>query len=435
MNKPSVNNNINNNDTTSLSDGGVKQSMSVGDDSSKRLYLDNAATSYPKPSGVMQAMVDYAANLGASPGRGAYRESREAAQLLYKCRGRINELINGEAREQVVFTLNCSDALNLAIKGLVDYYNGQGKKCHVITTWMDHNSILRPVNELVNKGMIEQTRVECDPITGMVDPEDICKVIKPHTRLIATLHGSNVSGTLQPISEIGLICREHSIAFLVDAAQTLGHIPVDVQDMHIDLLAFPGHKGLLGPLGTGGLYLKPGMEKFVNTLREGGTGSVSEDDVQPGFMPDKYEPGSHNALGIVGLSEGIAWLQSKGIDNLRAHEVKLIRLMLDRLTDCDSMPGLHLYGSVDAGTRCGVFSVRHEQYTPDKLAQLLENEFGLLTRSGLHCAPLAHKTFGTDKFGGTVRLSFSPFISIEDVDYICGCLAAFCQKHTKVTSY
>jgi cysteine desulfurase/selenocysteine lyase len=390
----------------------------------RRLYMDNAATSFPKPPAVHQAMMHYATELGASPGRGSYAEAREAGRLMYQCRQRICKLINGTSPEHVIFTLNTTDALNLAIRGIVRPGD------HVITTWMDHNSILRPYNALVDQMSIEQTRVKVDPQTGLVDPQDIAKAITPKTRLISVVHGSNVTGTVQPVEEVGKIAREHDIPLLVDAAQTLGHMPVDVQAMNIDLLAFPGHKGLLGPLGTGALYIRPGLEKKMRPVREGGTGSVSEHDVQPDFMPDRFEPGSHNAIGIIGLSEGVQWILDQGIDKLWQHEQDLIRVMLDGLTDTGPIPGLTLYGPQGVRNRCGVFSVRIEGYDqPQTLSDVLEKEFGILTRSGIHCAPLAHQTFGTHGLGGMTRLSFGPFLTKQDVKYACDALAVIASRH------
>lgn len=264
--------------------------------------MDNAATSFPKPPAVLEAMTDYATRIGASAGRGAYAEAREAGELIDQCRQRLNQLIGGEDPNHIIFTLNTTDALNMAIRGLVHAGTLPG---HVITTWLDHNSVLRPFNMLAGTVGLEQTRIACDPQTGLVDPEDIRKAIRKDTRLIAVVHGSNVTGTVQPIRDIGRIAREAGVPFLVDAAQTLGHLPLNVREDCIDLLAFPGHKGLLGPLGTGGLYIRPGLEKKMRTVREGGTGSRSEQDIQPDFMPDRFEPGSHNAIGIVGLSQGV----------------------------------------------------------------------------------------------------------------------------------
>ncbi|QOV92149.1 aminotransferase class V-fold PLP-dependent enzyme [Humisphaera borealis] len=296
--------------------------------SPRRLYLDNAATSFPKPRTVTDAMVRYATQLGASAGRGAYQEAIETGALIHECRRRLNRLLNGEKAEHFVFTLNCSDALNLAIKGLIDPAR---QPAHAICTHIDHNSILRPLNELESRGWISQTQVPVDSATGLVDPDDIRRAIRPETKLVAITHASNVTGTVQPIREIGRICRERAVPFIVDAAQSVGHLPIDVRADCIDLLAAPGHKALLGPLGTGFLYIRPGLEKSLRTLREGGTGSVSELATQPDFMPDKYEPGSHNAIGIIGLSEGVKWVLEQGIETLHAHEMDLVHLPRRRL--------------------------------------------------------------------------------------------------------
>ena len=397
----------------------------------QRLYMDNAATSYPKPPVVHEAMLDYATRIGASPGRGGYAEAREAAGLMLECRRRINTLINGDPDkpEQIVFTLNTTDALNLAIRGLVSTAGGNALP-HVITTRLDHNSVLRPYNELVSRGNIEQTRIACDSTSGLVDPNDIGKAIRPNTALIAVVHGSNVTGTLQPIGDIGRIARGYDVPFLVDAAQTLGHTPIDVQADCIDLLAFPGHKGLLGPLGTGGLYIRPGVEKRMITIREGGTGSSSERDTQPCFMPDRFEVGSHNAIGIAGLGAAVGWILDRGVEQLWQHEQKLIQAMVEQLSQADRMPGLQWYGPRSTEHRCGVFAVRIEGFDePQVLSNLLEAAYGILTRSGIHCAPLAHMTFGTHQLGGMTRFSFGPFLSVADIGRACDALAQACRHH------
>jgi len=390
----------------------------------RRLYMDNAATSFPKPPAVHEAMTRFMTELGASPGRGAYAEAREAGRLLALCRQRINTLIHGEKPEHIIFTLNTTDALNLAIRGLLQPGD------HAITTWLDHNSVLRPFNALSQQIRVEQTRVQCDPHTGRVDPDDIQRAIQRRTKLIAVVHGSNVTGTLQPIAHIGRIARQHDIPLLVDAAQTLGHIPINVQADMIDLLAFPGHKGLLGPLGTGGLYIRPGIEKRMKTTREGGTGSLSESDTQPDFMPDRFEPGSHNAVGIIGLSEAVRWILDQTVAKLWSHEQSLIRTMIAGLTDHGEMPGLTYFGPQGIKDRCGVFSIRIEGIQdPQALSDLLEQKYGILTRSGIHCAPLAHQTFGTHALGGMTRLSFGPFLTTQDVQYACDALGQVCDQY------
>lgn len=373
-----------------------------------RIYLDNSATSFPKPEVVAQAMGHYATALGASPGRGAYAEARRAGELLFRCRQRLQTLIGGERPEHVIFTLNASDALNLAIHGLVRPGD------HVVTSWMEHNSVLRPLNRLVSTLGVEQTRVRCDPVTGLIDPEDVRRALRPSTRLVALVHGSNVTGTLQPIRDVGRIAREREIPFLVDAAQTIGHVPLDVQDDFIDLLAFPGHKGLLGPLGTGALYIRPGIERLMTTVREGGTGSVSNEDTQPSFLPDRFEPGSHNAIGLIGLDAAVGWVLDRTVEELWGHQRELMTHFLEGL---DGAPGVKIYGPPTAANRCGVFSVRVAGFPdPQVLSDRLEQRFGILSRSGIHCAPLAHQTIGTSDLGGTTRLSFGPFTARADVE-------------------
>ncbi|MEZ0263856.1 MAG: aminotransferase class V-fold PLP-dependent enzyme [Phycisphaerae bacterium] len=396
--------------------------MSHPSPSPRRLYLDNAATSFPKPPGVLAAMTRYATELGASAGRGAYHEAIETGHLIATCRQRLNTLFNGQDPNHFVFTLNCSDALNLAIKGVL--VGGRqsavgGKTPHAICTHIDHNSILRPLGHLEDDGAIAVTRVPVDSV-GLVSADDVRRAIRPETKLVAITHASNVTGTVQPIREIGRICRERGVALVVDAAQSAGHIPVDVQADFIDLLAAPGHKALLGPLGTGFLYIRPGLEKALRPLREGGTGSVSENDRQPDFMPDKFEPGSHNAIGIAGLSEGVQWVIDQGIEKLAAHDLDLVRTFIE---GCSGVEGLTYFGPPGVRNRLGVFSVRVDGLEPYELAAILESSYGILTRPGLHCAPLAHAAIGTTQFGGTTRFSFSPFLTKQDVKFATDALA------------
>jgi selenocysteine lyase/cysteine desulfurase len=273
--------------------------------------------------------------------------------------------------------------------------------------------------------------VACDPRTGRVDPDDVRRALRPETVLVAAVHGSNVTGTLQPVRELGRLCREQAVPFLVDAAQTLGHLPVDVEADGIDLLAAPGHKGLLGPLGTGFLYIRPGLEKHLQTLREGGTGSVSEHDTQPTFMPDRFEPGSHNAIGLIGLSEGVAYLLERGVEALWQHETDAMATMIEGLS---SIEGLTYLGPQGVADRCGVFSVRLAGFDqPGELSERLETEYGILTRSGIHCAPHAHRTFGTDTLGGTTRLSLGPFVSLQDVKYATDALSQVAETFATAT--
>lgn len=390
----------------------------------RRIYLDNAATSFPKPPGVYRAMLRYATRVGASPGRGQYAESREGARIIRQCRERLNRLINGENPDHIIFTLNTTDALNLAIKGAIRARRlvEPASPLHVVTTAMDHNSVLRPFRALADEG-IEVTHVAADPATGVVDAAAVAQALRPHTVLAAVLAASNVSGAIQPVAAIGDVCRRAGVLFLVDAAQALGHIPADVRDLRADLLAFPGHKGLLGPQGTGGLYVRPGVENRLATTREGGTGAWSESDRHPDAMPQRFEAGSHNTIGIAGLAAAAAWLLDRGIDSVRRHELALIREAIDTLREggCrieggepGSGPyvGLRLLGPGDADSRVGVFAFTHDALDPAEMAAILEQQFGVLVRSGLTCAPMAHDTFGTS---GALRMSIGPFTTRDDL--------------------
>jgi cysteine desulfurase family protein len=379
--------------------------------------MDNAATSFPKPPGVAAAMADYATNLGASAGRGAYREALQTGDLLAKCRRQIRTLIRGEADEHVIFTLNCSDALNLAIKGMLDPRPTRPQ--HVVCTHGDHNSILRPVEALAMDNVITRTHVPIDD-AGLVDPDDIKKAIRPDTKLVCLTHVSNVTGAVQPVREIGEVCREMAVPFVVDAAQSAGHVPIDVVGDCIDLLAAPGHKALMGPLGTGFLYLRPGLERMLRPLREGGTGSRSEQPTQPDELPDKYEPGSHNAIGIAGLAAGLDWLLDRTVEVVAEHEAALVRTFIGATQGLD---GFTYHGPQGIADRIGVFSVAVDGYAPQELSAVLESEYGILTRSGIHCAPYVHASQNTVEQGGTTRLSFGPFLTAQDVKFACDALA------------
>ena len=391
--------------------------------------MDNAATSFPKPPAVLEAMARYANDLGASAGRGAYHEAVETGHLIAECRRQLNHLFHGEKPEHFIFTLNCTDALNLAIKGLIlSTHHAPRTAHHAICTAIDHNSVLRPLNALADAGWVVRTVIPVDPVTGLVDPDDIRRAIRPDTRVICVTHASNVTGTVQDIRAIGAIARRHDIPFIVDAAQSVGHLPIDLQADNIDLLAAPGHKGLLGPLGTGILYVRPGFDEILCPIKEGGTGSVSENDRQPRFLPDRYEPGSHNAIGIIGLLEGVRWIAQQTIQKLATHDRKLIATFLDGLAD---IPGLRLHGPPGVRHRTSVFSVTIDGFEPYELAAALENGFGILTRPGLHCAPLIHQTLGTLNKGGTTRFSFGPFLTAPDVAFAADALAQIAFSATK----
>lgn len=376
----------------------------------QRVYMDNSATSFPKPPAVTEAMVDFAANCGASAGRGAYAEAKACERIISTCRERIARLINAESPERIVFAMNCSEGLSIAIRGLLNTCSPPAG-AHAIATAMEHNSVLRPLNALKRQTGLDPQFIPCDGATGLVDVNDIGSAIRNDTRLIACVHVSNVTGTVQPVAEIAALARRRKIPFLVDAAQSVGHVEIDVQELGADMVAFPGHKGLLGPLGTGVLYVRDGVEKWLDTMKEGGTGTISEQAVQPETMPDKYEIGSHNAIGLAGLSESVAWLLDRGVAPLREHDRRLCELFM---RESDGVDGLTVYGPRDPARRTGVFSVNVAGMSPGRLAAALESDFAICSRPGVHCAPLAHETIGTHPTG-TCRLSFGPFTTEDHV--------------------
>ena len=387
-----------------------------------RTYLDNAATSFPKPPAVIAAMVNYAQTLGTSA-RGAYAETLESARLVNVCRQRIASLVGCPSPQHVVFTLNTTDAMNLAIHGVIGHALAtRPGPIHIITSELDHNSALRPFNALVESypHRIQQSRVAFDPATGKLDPAAFARAVRPETVLVATLQASNVTGVIQPIAEIAEAIKSRpgcKPLFLLDAAQSLGHVESDMAAMGVDLLAFPGHKGLLGPTGTGGLCIMPGVEHAMHTVRQGGTGFRSELEAMPEALPERFEPGSHNTIGIIGLSEGVAYLSDRGHRSLRHHEIELGGLLLDGLMSMGHL-GINVLGPADIHQRVGVFSWTCEHIAPAMFGTALERDFGVLSRSGLHCAPAVYKIYGAVTDGasaGATRLSIGPFTTREEI--------------------
>ena len=350
-------------------------------------------------------MDDYNRRNGAAIGRGAYRASIEATGAVQQCRSKIAELLGAEGPGRILFTFNCTDSLNIALHGVIR----QGD--HVITSILDHNSVQRPLTEMQRTLGIEVTLIGAD-ITGKVDPIEFKRALRPQTKLIALVHASNVTGAIQPIVEVGQIARDAGVLFLVDAAQTAGHLPISLQNLPIDILAGPGHKGLLGPLGTGFLYLRPGVESNLSSFRQGGTGTRSEDDVQPMSLPDKYESGNHNAPGLFGLEAAASWLLAQGVDSVRHHEQILIRQMIEGVKD---IPRVRLFGPELEQDRVGVVSLMVNGIQPQQVATILDQSFGIETRAGLHCAPGNHRAIGSFNAGGTVRFSVNPFTTKDDV--------------------
>lgn len=366
------------------------------------IYLDNAATTFPKPEAVYDAMMDCMKNYCANPGRAGHKLAMKAAREIYDARENIAKLFNVDNPMNIVFTNNATDSLNLAIKGLVK--SGD----HIITTSMEHNSVIRPIKAL-EKNNVENTVVQCDK-DGFLNIEDLKSAIKPNTKLIVTTHASNVCGTLIDIKLVGEVAKENNILYLVDASQTAGVYDIDTKKINVDIIAAPGHKCLLGPQGTGILYIREGLE--LNILKEGGTGSKSEDLFQPNLLPDKYESGTHNTPGIVGLNQGVKFILEEGIENIRKHEEDLCEYMLNRL---EEVPNIVIYGPKDSKKRAAVISINIGNMDSGEITFLLDSEYDIATRSGIHCAPLAHKTLGTLE-QGAVRFSLGYFNTKQDID-------------------
>jgi len=372
-----------------------------------RVYLDNAATSWPKPESVYLALDAYLRTGGANVGRGVYRSGLLADEAVSRARRGVAHLLGWKA-SHVIFTAGCTDSLNLGLHGLVRPGD------HVVTTVLEHNSILRPLRALEDAG-VAVDRVGCDGL-GFVDPDELARALRADTRLVAITQASNVTGAVQPLREIAGHVRSRSSAkLLVDAAQSLGHIPWDAT-LDVDLVACSGHKGLLGLLGVGILAIKPGIERELAPLRQGGTGSRSDQDLQPAELPDKYESGSLNVPGIVGLSAGLEFLAGQGIEMLEARSRELTARLLEGLA---TMPQVTVYGPrdpADGQRRLGVVSFNVGEYDPRELAAILDSHYGLEIRAGIHCAPRMHQALDTLRRGGTARLSLGPFSTVEHVD-------------------
>ncbi len=369
----------------------------------KFIYFDNAATSHPKPRETIEAMAKFIEKVGANPGRSGHRLSLKAGRIVEEAREAVAELFNIEDPLRITFTHNATYALNMAILGLLE----PGDR--VVTTSLEHNSIARPLRYLESKG-VEVEIVKANPKTCEVDLSDLKKALKKKTKMVALLHGSNVVGKILPLEEIGKITREKGVYLLVDTAQTAGCLPIDVYKMNIDLLAFTGHKALFGPMGTGGLYVRPGIN--IRSLIRGGTGSRSEEDTQPQFLPDALEAGTPNAVGLAGLTAGIKFIQKKGIEKIREKELRMFELLLQGLKE---IPGVTIYGSPDPQTNLATLSFTVKGFDPSEVGDILDHKYKIMARVGLHCSPWAHQTIGTYP-QGTVRFSLSYFNTKQEVE-------------------
>jgi len=379
------------------------------------IYLDNAATSYPKPREVLEKMVGTYAQIGVSPGRGSYDRAAEAERFVQKTREQAARFFGAPDPDRVIFTLNATDALNIAIQGLAEPGD------HVVSTRLEHNSVLRPLYHLHLKNIITYDLVPFDG-RGFVDPDDVRKRIRPETRLVVVSHASNVLGTVQPIGAIGSICAERGVALVVDVTQSAGRIPIHMGDWQAAAVAFTGHKGLLGPTGIGGLALDSGID--VRPARYGGTGFDSGSPIHTQTYPHRLEAGTLNLMGIIGLSAGMDYLQQEGIETIHRQEMKLLKALWEGFHEVE---GIELYCGEDLADRVGLLTVTVKGIEPADVAAILDADFDIAVRTGLHCAPLVHETLGTTPRGG-VRFSLGPFNTREDVDSAVSAMGAIAQS-------
>jgi cysteine desulfurase / selenocysteine lyase len=411
------------------------------------IYFDNAATSFPKAPGVSEAMGRFLAQDAANPGRAGHRMAVAAEQMLDGVRLKLTRLFDGDDPSRMVFTLNGTDALNMAIKGVLGDGGGIGggegaggaSGAHVITSELEHNSVSRPLQAMADRKQIELTRVAFNE-DGFIDPDEVRKAIKPNTRLIVLTHASNVLGTIQDAAAVGAIAREHDLLFCLDAAQTAGVLPISIKQLNVDLLAFPGHKSLLGPTGTGALYLgercpPPAMPpdqgsslavdgtNRLNPWREGGTGGDSSTPTQPADFPHYLEGGTPNTVGIAGLGAGVDYVNEQGIGKALAHEQQMVQTLIDRFADDGRFT---VYGTRDAKQHVGTVILNIQGYDAPDAGSILDDSFQIAVRPGLHCAPYTHRRLGTFP-DGAVRISPGAFNTgdqlnqlIEALDQIAG---------------
>ena len=367
------------------------------------IYLDNAATSFPKPKEVADAVYDFMINNGTSSGRGSYKKAMQSDYIVYECRKLIGNLFNFDDPKKVVFTSNVTDSLNIAIRGILK------ENDHVITSSLEHNAVWRCLKTLEKDINIKIDTVECSK-DGITNPEDIKKYIRKDTALIVFTQASNVLGTIQPIKEIGKIARENKIVFLVDAAQSAGAMKIDIKEDNIDILAFTGHKSLLGPMGTGGLIINTDID--IKPLKAGGTGGDSAYEYQPDYYPNHLETGTSNVSGIAGLRAAIKFLNKEGIDNIHNKEKKLTKYALQRL---ETVKDIEIYGPKDCEKILSVISFNIKNKRPEDISTILDQKYNIMLRAGLHCAPTAHSVINT-KDRGSLRIGIGYFNTKDDID-------------------
>lgn len=383
------------------------------------VYLDNAATSYPKPPRVIEAVCRFFVEKGANPGRGSHKMALAAAREIFEAREALASFFGVSDSGNIALTNNCTEALNLALKGLLKPGD------HVITTSMEHNSVARPLKKLEGRG-IATTKVAAG-LDGSMNPADIERAIRPETALIVVTGASNVIGSFPPLEELSALAEKHALYFMVDGAQIVGHRPVDVVELGIHLLAFPGHKGLMGPQGTGGLYIHPDID--LDELLEGGTGTNSRSETQPLDRPDRYESGTPNGPGIAGLRAALSFFDEVGLDEIAAKEEALTQRLVEGLL---AIPGVTVYGPGAGVKRTPVVSFNIEGIDADRVSAMLDQEFDIASRPGLHCSPDAHITLGTLEMGA-VRLSPGFFNEPSDIDKALQAVNAIAKERVLVS--
>ena len=382
----------------------------------ERIYLDNASTSFPKAPGVAEAVYHYISDCGCNINRGGYDEAYQAEETVLHTRQLLTELFRGPDCRNVVFTRNITESLNVLLKGFLKPGD------QVMVSAMEHNAVMRPLQQIGTElttdnaptDAITFSRIPCDA-DGALRLDALPQLVRPNTKAIIMTHASNVCGTLQPLAAIGSFCQKHNLKFIVDSAQSAGVVPINMQEMHIDALAFTGHKGLLAPQGIGGFVLRESMIDEITPLIVGGTGSLSHTEHTPRFMPDKFEAGTLNLPGIAGLHASLTWLLQQGIDKIRTHELTLTQQFLDGLQQLEAQKLLHIVGKRDCTNRVGVVSISTDITDIAELAFILADRYAIATRVGLHCAPNAHKTLETYPTG-TLRFSFGWHNTAEEVN-------------------
>ncbi|HYE83134.1 MAG TPA: aminotransferase class V-fold PLP-dependent enzyme [Clostridia bacterium] len=369
-----------------------------------RVYLDNAATAYPKAPGVGDAVKHFIDDIGCNIKRGIYKSSLSAEEVVFDTREQLCRLFNFDRPENVIFTQNITQSLNYIIKGFLKKGN------HCIVSSMEHNAVMRPLSQL--KGEVEFSRIQCDSL-GRLDPKDILGQIKDNTKAVILTHASNVCGTVLPVHEVGELCKEKGLVFIIDSAQSAGALRLDFQQLNADAIAFTGHKGLMGPQGIGGFIVSDRLAKAMDPYITGGTGSFSDNEEQPEYLPDKFEAGTPNIPGIFGLNAALKYMDTIGIENIWASEMRLTGTFINEVSN---MKDVKLAGIRDIMGRTAVVSLDFQGRDNAEIAYDIDREYGIMTRCGLHCAPSAHKTLRSFP-QGTVRFSFSHFNTMEEVRY------------------